>query len=106
MEMRQAGKKPEMRQMPLVGVLRVQQALEEVGAVKRFRRMNVRVMRPERDQRQKLEVRYDHRSRSVEPLYDYVLHPGDHLVVSEDKTTALDDMLQSATGSFGLPTRR
>jgi len=105
-EMRQAGKEPEMRQMPLMGVLHVQEALEEVGAVKRFRRMDVRVMRLARDQRQKLEVRYDHRRRSVEPLYDYALHPGDHLVVMEDTTTAMDDMLQSVTGSIGLPTRQ
>jgi hypothetical protein len=103
--MQPAGKDPEIRKMPLVGVKRVQEALEEVGATKRFRRMSVRVMRLSKGQRQKLEVEYDHSERSVDPLYDYVLHPGDHLVVVEDTTTAFDDMLGSITGSMGLPSR-
>lgn len=101
--MQPAGKDPEIRKMPLVGVKRVQEALDEVGATKRFRRMNVRVMRLNRGQRQKLEVKYDHSHGSVKPEYDYVLHPGDHLVVVEDATTAFDDMLGSITGAMGLP---
>lgn len=105
-EIRPAGKDPEIRQKPLVGTQRVQEALEEIGATKRFRRMNVLVMRPIRGQRQKLEVKYDHNSRSVDPVCDYVLHPGDHLVVVQDTTTAFDDMLQSVTGPIGLGKRR
>lgn len=104
-EIRRARKQPEIGKMPLTGVTRVQEALEQIGATKRFRRMNIQVMRPVRGERQKLEVKYDHSSRSVDPVYDYVLHPGDHLVVFEDTTTAFDDMLQSITGSIGLATR-
>ena len=104
-EIRRDGKEPEIGKMPLAGVVRVQEALEEIGATKRFRRMNVRVMRPAGGQRQRLEVKYDHNKRSVNPLYDYVLHPGDHVVVIEDKTTAFDEMLQSVTGTVGLPAR-
>ncbi len=103
--MQSAGKDREIRKMPLAGVMRVQEALDEVGATKRFRRMNVRVMRLNGGQRQKLEVKYDHSNRSVKPEYDYVLHPGDQLVVVEDTTTAFDDMLGSLSGAMGLPNR-
>lgn len=104
-EIRRARKQPEIAKMPLRGVIRVQQALDQIGATKRFRRMDIQVMRPVGGARQKLEVKYDHKSRSVDPVYDYALHPGDHLVVTEDTTTAFDDMLQSLTGSVGLATR-
>jgi hypothetical protein len=101
MELRASGKKPEISRVPLAGGMRVQQALEQSGAVGRFRRMDVRLMRPVRDTRQKLEVKYDHGAGSVNPLYDYALHPGDHLVVIEDTSTILDDMLESISGPVG-----
>ena len=58
------------------------------------------------DQRAKLDVKYDHTKAQVNPLYDYALHPGDHVIVQEVTKTAFDDMLESiadplrrATGS-------
>jgi len=101
MELRPSGKKPQISQLPLAGGMRVQQALEQTGAVKKFRRMDVRLMRNAGNERQKLEVKYDHEEGGVNPLYDYALHPGDHLVVIEDTATILDDMLQSITGPVG-----
>ncbi len=100
-ELRPSGKKPEISQIPLTRGMLIQQALEQAGAVKRFRRMDVRLMRAARDQRQKLEVKYDHEKGGVNPLYDYALHPGDHVVAIEDTATILDDMLQSISGPVG-----
>jgi len=104
-EIRPAGKEPELGNMPLVGIVRIQEALDQIGATKRFRRVNVRLMRDARGARQKLDIKCDQTNGRVEPHYDYVLHPGDHLVVSEDSTTALDDMLQSITGAIGMAPR-
>ena len=95
MEIRPAGKKPEMTQLQLDNGTTVQQALEKAKLVQRFRRMNVEVMRVAGQQRAKLDVKYDHTKAHVDPLYDYALHPGDHLIVAQDTSTALDDMLES-----------
>ena len=100
-EIRPAGKKAEMRQMPLTNGMRIQEALEQLGLVKRFRRMRILVMRAASGQRHKLEVKYDHTAHAVDPLYDYALHPGDHLVVIQDTATFIDDMLQNLTGPIG-----
>jgi hypothetical protein len=45
-----------------------------------------------------MDVKYDRSKGNVNPLYDYALHPGDHLIVIEDTTTAFDDMLNSLAG--------
>lgn len=105
-ELHASGRKPEIRQMPLTGPTLVQQALEQSGAAKRFRRMNIVVMRVGGDERHKLDVKFDRKLGTVNPLYDYALVPGDHLVVTEDTSTVLDDMLGSISAPLGLPTRR
>lgn len=94
-EIRGDGKKPEIGQIPLNGSPRIQEVLERMGLVKKFRRMDIVVMRAIGDERQKLESKYDHKDGSVNPLYDYQLRPGDHLVVTEDTSNVFDDMLNS-----------
>lgn len=101
MEIRAAGKKPEMTQVQLENGVTVQQMLEKMKLVKRFRRMNIEVMRVTDQQRAKLDVKYDHSKAHVNPLYDYALYPGDHLIVAEDTSTAIDDMFRSLSKSFG-----
>jgi len=95
MEIRPAGRKPEMVQLQLDNGTTIQQALEKAGLVKRFRRMKIEVMRVTGEQRAKLDAKYDHTKAQVNPLYDYALHPGDHLIVAQDTATTLDDMLES-----------
>ena len=97
MEIRPVGKKPELRQVQLDSGATVQQVLEKAKLVKRFRRMNIDVLRVTGEQRAKLDVKYDHTKAHVDPLYDYAVHPGDHLIVAEDPSTALDDMFKSLT---------
>ena len=79
MEIRPAGKKPEMTQLQLDNGTTVQQALEKAKLVQRFRRMNGEIMRVAGDQRAKLDVKYDHTKAQVNQLYDYALHPGDQV---------------------------
>lgn len=105
-ELRSGNRKPEVRQMPLTGPTLVQQSLEQAGAAKRFRRMNIVLIRAAGDERHKLEVKFDRKLGAVQPLYDYALVPGDHLVVTEDSSTVLDDMLGSLSGPLGLSVRR
>lgn len=97
MEVRPVGKKPEMAQTQVNRGATVQQVLEQTKLVQRFRRMKIEVLRVAGDQRAKLDVKYDHTKAQVNPLYDYAIYPGDHLIVAEDPATSLDDMLKSLT---------
>jgi hypothetical protein len=93
--------KPELRQLPLQSPMYVQQALEATGVIKRFRGMNVELIRMAGDKRQKMDSKYVRAGRRVDPGYDYALHPGDHLIVTEDSTTVLDEMFHALTGPIG-----
>lgn len=95
MEVREDGKKPQIGQTPISGSPRIQEILEQTGLVKKFNRMDLVVMRAIGDERQKLKSEYDHEEGWVNPLYDYQLHPGDHLIVTEDTSNMFDDMLDS-----------
>jgi hypothetical protein len=96
-EVRPDGKRAEINQIPLNGAPRIQEVLEQTKLVKRFRRMDIVLMRVGGDERHKLDSRYDHSKGWVNPLYDYQLHPGDHLVVTEDTSNVFDDVLGSLT---------
>ncbi len=113
MEIRASGEKPEIEQVQLDNGSTVQQMLEKTKLVKKFRRMDIEVLRVTGDQRAKLDVKYDHTRAHVNPLYDYALFPGDHVIVQEVTKTAFDDMLESVadplrratgTGSAHRPT--
>ena len=64
---------------------------------KRFRRENIELYRkpPNQELFCKMEVQYDRSKRVIPPLYNYAVHPGDRLVITEDPSEHLDDMLDS-----------
>jgi hypothetical protein len=98
LEIRPAAGQPEAHQLPLTESMRIQTALEQAELPKRFKRMELYVMRPAGQQRHKLESKYMHKKGGVNPLYDYSLRPGDHLVVVEDTRNMFDDILESIGG--------
>jgi hypothetical protein len=101
-EMRKgSSSKSDIRQVPLQDPMFVQQALQASGVTKRFRGMNIQLIRVVGDDRQKMDSKYDRGKGSVEPAYDYALRPGDHLIVTEDNTTSLDMMFRSLAGPLG-----
>jgi hypothetical protein len=95
MEIRASGKKPEIKPFQLDNGITVQQMLEKAKLVKKFRRMDIEILRVTGDQRAKLAVKYDHTEAQVRPEYDYALYPGDHVIVQEVTKTAFDDMFDS-----------
>jgi hypothetical protein len=95
MEIRAAGKKPEIKPFQLDNGSTVQQMLEKSKLVKRFRRMDIEILRVAGQQRAKLAVKYDHTEAQVRPEYDYALYPDDHVIVQEVTKTAFDDMFDS-----------
>jgi hypothetical protein len=100
----QGSRKPEMRQVPLQNTVFLQQALEGAGLVKRFRGMNIEVIRMAGDTRQKMEAKYKHAEKRVDPAYDYALHPGDHLIITEENPSTVAELMKSVTGPLGAAT--
>ncbi len=98
MEVRPSNRRSEVRQIALTESMHIQEALEQAELTRRFKRMDLHVMRVAGDQRHKLDSKYSHKNGIVNPLYDYSLRPGDHLVVIEDPRNMFDDMLESVGG--------
>jgi hypothetical protein len=83
---------------PLKENMLVQDALKGSGAISRFRRMNVVLVREiQNGQKIRLPVKYDTTKRQVVDTNNYALHAGDWLEVTEDTSTMLDRMIASAT---------
>lgn len=101
-EYRPSGGKPQAVKVPVGGEdFRVQQALDKSGAWKKFNRIDVALTRQTPQGRStKMAVSHDKGKRRVEPQCDYQVLPGDTLVVTEDPTTVLDEML-NRVGPFG-----
>jgi hypothetical protein len=74
--------------------LHAQQALDKSAAWNKYGRMNVELARKTPQGRwTKMAVSCDRNARKVEPQCDYQIQPGDVLIVKEDPTTIVDDML-------------
>lgn len=93
---------PEQIQRTLSGQMHIQEALEQVGAAKKFRRIQVELVRPlPSGQFHRIPLDYDLGTKQLTPEFDYALLPGDRIIVKEDPSTIVDDMLQSALGPLG-----
>ena len=82
----------------------VQHVLKGAKLTRRFRDMDIKVMRvtPQSGGRPvPLNVEYDRAKNRVPVLYDMVLLPGDQVVVVENNNTALDNAINGALGSIG-----
>ena len=94
--------RPEKVEVPWEEGVCLQDALVRAEALKRFRRANVELYRKPPDQELycRMEVHYERSKRAIPPLYNYAVHPGDRLVVTEDPSDAVDDMLDSLKSPF------
>ena len=96
-ELRDGEDKPEYLRAPWTETMLVQDALKGSGAIQRFRRMNVVLVRETPNgQTLRLPVQYDVAKRRVVETNNYALHAGDRLEVTRDTRTTLDRMLESA----------
>ena len=103
-EFRDDGRKPILVPVPLTNVTYVQQALEQTGAFKRYRRAKIELFRQlPQGGGHKLPIEYDRGKNQVPSGADYALHPNDRLVVTEDSSTIIDDMMESLSGAVSGP---
>ena len=92
---------PTRVQRTITGPVTVQQALKETEALKKFRRSNLELYRPlANGATHKMTVEYDRTAKMVAPEFDYNLQPGDRLVVKEDPSTVIDDVLDHTLGQY------
>jgi hypothetical protein len=106
-EVQPAGGKPVAKEQPLVGPLTVQEALEHTKANQRFSKFKLELHRPLPDGRiHCMVLEYDRQKKLVDPEYDYTIQPGDRLIVEQDTTTFVDEMLDAVSIPFGGPSRK
>lgn len=94
-----SGKKPHIVEVPFQPEMHVQDAVQQSRALRKMRRMEIVVVRTTPDgRRQKLESRLDPATRRVPPQFDYLLYPGDHVIVSHDPTGPFEKMFENTMG--------
>lgn len=103
-EFRTSGGKVEgSKQIEVSDESHVQEMLSKSGAFKKYSRLNVELVRTTpKGNPHTMSVTVDSAKRRVEPQFDYHVRAGDKLVIIEDPTTALDDVLDN----FGLPSKK
>jgi hypothetical protein len=81
----------------------VQQALEQSGAMKKFKRFNVELYRPlSGDRWHRMVLEFDRSDRRVPAENDYALSAGDRLIVIEDTSDIFDDLAQHVLQPLGI----
>ncbi len=105
LEIRAAGRSPEVRELPIREGMFIDDALTDSGLKRRFRRMELSLLRNNEHGLANMDSRYAHKMGKVHPRFDYALHAGDHLVVTEDTSTMLHDMLNSLSPIPGAMAR-
>ncbi len=96
-ELRRGKGKSEHLRAPLKESMLVQDALKGSGAIQRFHRMNVVLVRMSPNgQQMRLPVAFNPSARRVVDANNYALHGGDWIEVTEDTSTSIDRILETA----------
>lgn len=89
------GRKVGATEKPMSGQVHVQEALKETRALNKWNRCKLDLIRQlPAGGEHRMKVEYGLSNKRVDPENDYQLHPGDRIVVTEDTTTPLDELLQ------------
>jgi hypothetical protein len=102
-EIRPDKGKPQAVEKPLGDQTHVQTALEQTGALKKFKRATVEVYRPlPNGGWHKMNLEFDRETHRIPPEYDYAVLAGDRIIVIEDSSTIMDDVMQRALSPLGI----
>lgn len=95
-EIKAAGRKAKSEVVTLTPETRAQDIVEQTGADKKFRRMEIAIERPTGrmpGEKIRLVANYDRKEDTVTWNTDYAILPGDTVYITEDNSTMLDDVL-------------
>jgi hypothetical protein len=102
-EIRSEKGKPQAVEKALAEPTHVQTALEQTGATKKFKRANVEIYRPlPSGGWHKMLLEFDRETHRIPPEYDYAVLPGDRIIVTEDTTSTMDDIMERALKPLGI----
>jgi len=83
--------------------IHIQTALEQSGALKKFKRSEIIVYRPlPNGGWHKMNLEYDKENNRVPPEYDYAVLAGDRIVVTEDPRNIVDDVMERTLKPLGI----
>ena len=102
-EVRRGNKQPQVKQLPLKQSLTVQHLLKETGTLSAFDRMNIVIERsvPGQHLPLKLKVPFRASTHQVAADRDYMIHPGDRVIITEDRRSIFDRFLDEAHEMMG-----
>ena len=98
--------KTKMHRLPLRGPTYAQQVLEQTKLTGKFRDMQIQMMRGAGNDRHKMDMEYSPSKKKLNPLYDYLLRPGDHLIIMERSNSKLDQLMDSFANPLGRRKQR
>jgi hypothetical protein len=100
-ELKAAGGKVQVGHLDLAPDATVQSVLEKTKANRKFSRATVALQRKlDSGEWHKMDVQYDPGAQRVDPLHDYHVQPGDRVVVTEDTTSGIEDLMKDQMGPF------
>lgn len=96
-EYRDSSGKGSSSDFTLAGPIHIHEALQQAGAIKKFNRIKIELVRPlPTGGWHRMPIEYDRSIRRVPAECDYALLPGDRLIVTEDTSNIFTDMMDSA----------
>jgi len=103
-EFHSEGAKPERRMVKLQGEMHVQNVMEQANGFRRFSRAKIElVRRTPAGNAHKMDVTYDRSTHKIDPQTDYHARPGDRVIVTEDSSNVLTDMLKGVGVPLNSP---
>ena len=106
-ELRSANGKQKVAKQPLQENMTLQQAMEKMNGFRRFSRFFIELHRPLPDGgMHRMNVDYATATKKIEPEFDYALRPGDHIVITENPESILDDAMNAVLEPIGLDRMR
>ncbi len=88
--------KPKTTREAFNGPVPLQQVVDKSGASRRFRDLDITVIRVAKETGQilRLKAKYDPQARAVEPQYDYDILANDHVIIKAGNTSPVDELLK------------
>jgi hypothetical protein len=100
-ELKSASGKVQVGHLDLAPEATVQSVLEKTKANRKYSRSTVELQRKlPSGEWHKMGVDYDSGTKRIDPLHDYHVQPGDRVIVTEDTSSGLDDLMKEQTGPF------
>jgi hypothetical protein len=96
-EFRDTSGRGSSSEFSLAGPINIHEALQQAGAIKKFKRIKIELVRTlPKGGFHRMPVEYDRSIRRVPAECDYGILPGDRIIVSEDNSNIFSDMMNSA----------